>query len=248
MPTIAQPSVQSLFIEINFNGQTLATGTGFAANTAKGPVLITNRHNLTGRHQETGDPLSKTGGVPNYINIVHNCTRGLGQWVPRIEPLYENDKPCWIEHPKLGAKADIVALPLRQLVDVQLYPYDPSNPGPNIQAGPADPLSVIGFPFGISVGGALAVWATGFMASEPDIDFAGLPVFLIDCRSRQGQSGSPVVAYRSGGMVGLADGSTSVFSGPVSKFLGVYSGRINAESDLGLVWKAAAVGELIAAI
>jgi hypothetical protein len=248
MPTITQPSVKSLFIEINCSGQTLATGTGFIVNTRRGPALVTNRHNVTGRHQETGDPLSPTGGIPNYINIIHNCRSGLGTWVPRIEPLYQDDRPRWIEHPALGAEADFVALTLTQLLEVQTYPYDPANTGTEILVGPADPLSVVGFPFGISGGGALAVWATGFMASEPEVNFSGLPVFLINCRSRRGQSGSPVIAYRSGGMVALANGNTAAFSGPVYRFLGIYSGRINSESDLGLVWKASAIRELIESI
>ena len=105
-------------------------------------------------------------------------------------------------------------------------------------------MSVIGFPFGIQAGGSLAVWATGFVASEPDIDFNNLPVFLIDCRSRPGQSGSAVVSYRSGGMVRMDDGSSAVFAGPVCRFLGIYSGRLKAESDLGIVWKAAAIRQL----
>jgi hypothetical protein len=104
---------------------------------------------------------------------------------------------------------------------------------------------VIGFPFGITGGGLLAVWATGFVASEPSVDFDNLPVFLIDCRSRPGQSGSPVVAYRGGGAVAMQGGGTSIFTGAVWRFLGIYSGRINEQSDLGIVWKAAAVQELI---
>jgi len=83
------------------------------------------------------------------------------------------------------------------------------------------------------------------MASEPDINFGNLPVFLIDCRSRQGQSGSAVIAYRRGGMVAMANGGSAAFGGPVYKFLGIYSGRINQESDLGIVWKASAIKELI---
>jgi hypothetical protein len=83
------------------------------------------------------------------------------------------------------------------------------------------------------------------MASEPQVDFNDLPIFLIDCRSRQGQSGSAVLAYRSGGMVAMADGGSAAFDGPVWKFLGIYSGRINRESDLGIVWKASAIHELV---
>lgn len=246
MATIAKPSVQSLLIEMQFNGQSLSTGTAFVVNTpSRGPHLITNRHNVTGRHQDTGAPLSKTGGVPSDIVIVHNRKGALGQWVPRSESLYSNGSPRWIEHPALGAKADFVALPLTQLADVELYPYDPPNPGPDIQVGPADTVSVIGFPFGITAGGAFGVWATGFLASEPDVDFNNLPVVLIDCRSRQGQSGSPVLAYRAGGAVAMKNGGSAVFGGPVERFIGIYSGRINPESDLGIVWKASAIAELL---
>ena len=154
----------------------------------------------------------------------------------------------WIEHPTLGAKSDFVALQLRELDDVHLYPYDMVNTGPNLKVGPADSVSVVGFPFGLQVGGSMAIWATGFMASEPDININNLPVFLIDCRSRQGQSGSAVIAYRSGGMVAMQDGSSAAFSGPVTKFLGIYSGRINAESDLGIVWKASSIQELVVSV
>jgi len=46
----------------------------------------------------------------------------------------------------------------------------------------------------------------------------------------------------------MEDGGTAMFSGAVEKFIGIYSGRINAESDLGLVWKATAITELIATL
>ena len=162
--------------------------------------------------------------------------------------MFVGDTPRWIEHPTLGAKADFVALKLTQLDDVDLHPYDPSNPGPKIHVGPADSVSVIGFPFGQTAGGAFGVWATGFLASEPIVEFAKLPIQLIDCRTRPGQSGSPVIAYRAGGAVAMDDGSSAMFAGPVDRFIGVYSGRINNESDLGIVWKASAIAELIATL
>lgn len=177
--------------------------------------------------------------------IWHNATNGVGNWISRLEPLEANGVPTWHEHPLLGARADFVALPLTELVDVQLYPYDLTDAGPKIAVGPADAVSVIGFPFGMAAGGVFGVWATGFLASEPVVDFGGMPVQLIDCRPRQGQSGSPVVAYRNGGMVALEDGASAAFNGPVSRFLGIYSGRINAESDLGIVWKASAIRGLV---
>lgn len=249
MPGIALPSVQSLLIQMQFNDQSLSTGTAFIVSSAKGPLLITNRHNVTGRRQDNDEPLSKTGGIPNNIVIIHNVKGKLGTWSGVVEPILDaNHNPLWKEHPRYGKNADFVALPLTNTLNVELYPYDLNNTGPDVFVGPADSLSVVGFPFGIQAGGSLAVWATGFMASEPDIDFNDLPVFLIDCRSRQGQSGSAVIAYRSGGSVAMQDGSTAMFSGPITKFLGIYSGRVNTESDLGIVWKASAIKELVDSI
>jgi len=245
MPRISQPSLKSLLIQMRFNGQPLAVGTGFIVYARGRPHLITNRHNVTGRHQETGQPLSPTGGVPNEILINHNALGLLGRWIKTIEPLFEGEIPRWKEHPILGALADFVALPLSVRNNVGIYPYDLSHPGPNILVAPGDVVSVIGFPFGLTGGGSLPVWATGFVASEPQINYSDLPIMLIDCRSRPGQSGSPVVAYRSGGSVAMDDGSAAVFNGPIFRFVGVYSGRINPESDIGRVWKAAAIAELI---
>ena len=91
----------------------------------------------------------------------------------------------------------------------------------------------------------MGYWLPSFLASEPEVDFNNLPVMLIDCRSRPGQSGSSVIAYRNGGGVPMMNGGETMFGRPVWKFMGIYSGRINAESDLGIVWKASALDELI---
>jgi hypothetical protein len=242
---IQKPSLQSLFLQMQFDGTPIATGTGFVSESQIGPVLITNLHNVTGRNPATRQPLSPTGVIPNEVLIVHNRAGHLGQWVPKVEPLLEEDQPLWIEHPTLGSNVDFVALPLTDLQEVELYPYALGAEHPKIMVNPADTVSVVGFPFGIRSGGALAVWATGHVATEPDVDHNGKPVFLIDCRARQGQSGSAVIAHRPGGMVTLEDGSSTIFNGPVTRFLGIYSGRINVESDLGIVWKAQAIRELV---
>lgn len=245
MVTITEPSVKSLLIKMQFDGQPLATGTAFVAPSAKGPVLVTNRHNVTGRSPHTNELLHPSGGIPNEIVIVHNRKGQLGEWVFKTEKLIQNGTPLWYIHPTLGEKADFVALKLTDLEEIDLYSYDPSSPGPDLALGPADAISVVGFPFGKTAGGFLPVWATGFVASEPSLDFNDLPVFLVDCRTRQGQSGSPVIAYRNGGMTAMKDGGGSMFIGPVNRFLGIYSGRINAESDIGMVWKASAILELL---
>lgn len=243
--TFSEPSVKSLYLEMRFNGQKLASGTGFLVQKENCIYLITNRHNVTGRNNETGEVISQTGGIPNEIVIHHNRSGQPGVSVEKVEPLFIDEVRRWVEHPTLGEKVDFVALPLTSHADVAVYPYDLDNVGPEIYLAPSDVVSVVGYPFGLRGGGAFAVWATGFIASEPSADFNGQPVFLIDCRTRQGQSGSAVIAYRSAGVVAQKIGMLAVHEEPVTRFLGIYSGRVNKESDIGIVWKAEAIRELV---
>ncbi len=241
----SQPSFQSLYIEMRANGKTIDRGTAFVANSSSGAnFLITSRHNVTGRNQDSGDLLSEeTVAFPDSIAVWHNSSAALGEFIKVDVPLLVGGIPQWIEHPVLQANADFVALPISDRQDIEIYPYRAENLA-NMHIEPAETVSVVGFPFGERTGASFAVWATGFVASEPDINHGGRPVFLIDCRSRKGQSGSPVIRYRSGGGVITYDNGTEVVS-PICRLLGIYSGRINNESDLGIVWKAYALAELI---
>jgi hypothetical protein len=242
---VNQESAKSLLIRMRYSGQDLSIGTAFIANTQVGPVLVTNRHNVTGRNQLTDELMSKTGAVPNEIVVRHNQKGVVGQWVERVEPLYSGETKLWREHPTLGSRADFVALPLTQTEAVDLFPYSTAHKvSDRFLVGPSEIVSVIGFPFGVSASG-FGIWATGFIASEPEIDYDNLPVFLIDCRTRPGQSGSPVIAFRNGGAIPAAGGGMTFVNGPVHQFLGIYSGRINKDSDIGMVWKAAAVQQLL---
>ena len=242
---ILEPSVKSLLLSLGFNGKEMALGTGFIVQAPCGYVLITNRHNVTGKDNRTGELLSKTGGIPNQVSIWHNLKGRLGQWIKLVEPLLESDRPLWIEHPVLGEHADVVALPLTQTKGIDFYPYDLDWKSSLQQLMPSDILSVVGFPYGLSTGGRLAIWATGFVASEPSLP---LPTFLIDCRTRQGQSGSAVIAQRNGGAYPTVGGGVAVGGGAITEFLGIYSGRVNVDSDIGLVWKASIIKELIESI
>jgi len=73
------------------------------------------------------------------------------------------------------------------------------------------------------------------VASEPELDFEGLPRFLIDSRTKGGMSGSLVIARRQGSY--SRQGGGTVMGGQATRFLGVYSGRMRADLDLGIVWK-----------
>ena len=211
-------SVQSLFLQMIMNGKLLSTGTGFIVISERGPLLITNRHNVTGRNNTTNELLSKNGSIPDEIIIMHNSTKRILTWSTRTEKLLDDYNPTWIEHPTLGASADFVALLLKNLDDdIQLYPYDLNPPNNPIVVRPSETISVIGFPFGLNGGGALGIWATGFMATEHDINHNNLPTFLIDCRARPGQSGSAVIAHRNAAVMEAEDGSRFMSSGSVTR-------------------------------
>ena len=245
MITIALESAQSLLLEVRGNGQSLGTATGFLVKEKDRTFLITNRHVVTGRDQNTGKPIHPSCGIPDEVLIYQNKLRHLAHKVLKRESLFLFDSPRWFEHPALGHRADVVALELTDTNDVEVYDYSLEDLGPDIFLAPSVMVSVVGFPFGLAVGETLAVWSTGFIASDIEVDYMDLPVFLIDCRARKGQSGSPVVAYRAGGPVPLRNSATATYPGPVRKFLGIYSGRINAESDLGMVWKPDVIREIV---
>jgi hypothetical protein len=244
---IARPSVASLLLQLRAStGAVIGTATGFVVERNGHRHLVTNWHVVSGRRGDTGAILSRTGAVPQDLVVLHNVAGTLGSWVPRVEPLFTpTGAPRWREHPIHGRTIDVVALELTTLAGVDIHPYDPWAAGPGLATAVASGVSIIGFPFGVTGGGGLGVWVRGWIATEPATDYNDLPCFLVDSRTRQGQSGSPVVIFESGGAVAMADGGTAIFGGPVEQFLGVYSGRINDESDLGFVWKASALRDIV---
>ncbi|MEO6700545.1 MAG: hypothetical protein ABIP57_03495 [Jatrophihabitantaceae bacterium] len=84
------------------------------------------------------------------------------------------------------------------------------------------------------------------MAWPPRINWQQLPCFLVDCRTRVGQSGSPVVFFADAYTEFQAiDGKPR--RGPAWGLVGAYSGRIHKDSDVGIVWKRPVIGDIIEA-
>lgn len=192
--------------------------------------------------------MSRHGVLPDTIVVMCN-TKQLGTWAPREFSVRDVDeKPLWIEHPSLGADCDVVALPLSSDLEIEWFDYEISQ-----VSSPTDPIldpssevSIVGFPFGLTGGGLAAIWSRGTIATEPATNFQGAPMFLVDSRTRPGQSGSPVIFYQNGGVIRQQDGGTGMIMGPRTKLLGVYSGRINELSDLGMVWKISVIADIVA--
>lgn len=248
---LSQFSVQSRLLTPVWNDRPLSSATGFVFVHREVPYLITNWHVVSGRNSETGASLSSHGVAPDALVVRHFMSPLTGQAVPLVwadykEPLRaEDESPLWLEHPEYGHQVDVVALPLTNVSGAQLLPYSVNSESPAVRIAVSDWVSIIGFPLGAAASDKIAIWTRGSVASEPEIDFNGLPYFLIDARTRQGQSGSPVLFYTNGGPVVRPDGSIAVTVGVVSELLGIYSGRINSESDIGRVWKVRVIKEII---
>ena len=248
---IRAESKRSLFLSVLSNGEQIATATGIIGRSGLGKyALLTNWHVVSGTNPYTNE----IKGYPDAL-VIHHLAKtheeGHLRWVQITEPLLDADEqPLWKEHPTHGKMVDVAALPLTQMDGIQLLTsVGCDEPDYNdLDCGPADIVSVIGFPLGISSSGMkaedkLAVWATGFIASEPSVNYHGRPCFLIDSRTREGQSGSAVVSFRSGGT--FVPGPDYALMGDVCEFLGLYSGRVHKDADIGFVWKKKALEEVL---
>jgi hypothetical protein len=239
-------SARSLLIEMAVNSNALGTATAFVVESSGKHFLITNWHVVAGRDPDTNQLLSSTGAVPDEIRIVHHGKQKLGSWVIRSQKLYDQNRtPLWIEHP-LGNKIDLVAVPLTRLDPaVEVYPFDLKLADFDIVAEVAMPVSIIGFPYGLSSAGAWPIWKTGHIATDPDLDYGNCPVFLIDATTRGGMSGSPVVLRLFGGYNDRA-GNYIMAGGMSTRFLGVYAGRIHDQAEIGRVWRPHLINEILA--
>jgi hypothetical protein len=79
---------------------------------------------------------------------------------------------------------DLIALPLIHTENVQFYPRDLELRNYDIVVSPGDSVSIVGFPFGMAQHAGLPIWKTGTVASDPDINFNGRPMFIVDTTSR----------------------------------------------------------------
>jgi len=237
-PQIAAPNTQSLQITLLANDKELSSATGFLVSHEGELYLVTNWHVLSGRHAETQAILSATGATPDAVRIRHT-TDDLSVRVDRVEPLRDSDgNALWLELPLIQERrTDVAALRLTQFDGVRPYLYDVENVNKSIHVPIAERLSVIGFPFGITAGQGLPIWTQAFVATEPELAFDSAACFLVDSRTRTGQSGSPVIYYSESGMFSSSAGGLVIGGSGINiRFMGIYSGRINPESDLGRVW------------
>jgi len=235
-------------------GGRLARASGFfVRNRSEKCFLITNRHVVTAQNWDSG---SMEGTAPSAVRFSVPLTVPSGAggfWTSAAIRLGGDDwKPRWLEHPEYGGRADVVAIPLDDLAfeplpdgyDLDLVSYPVAGPPAHLNI--ANDLFVIGFPVGARPlrDGAIPIWTRGSIAWPPRLDWHGRPCFLIDSRTRSGQSGAPAVFYADETMTFL-DRDGCLRHGPAWGLVGVYGGRIHSDSDVGIVWKRSLVEDLV---
>lgn len=228
-------SVCSLYLEIFHHKTFLGQATGFTVKIGDSYYLITNKHVV-----ETKD---QSGTLEaNTLHIVFHSSQQLGRWIiKKVRLKDDNGNALWHEHN--NPLVDIAIIKIVDHANITIYPFDLSFKDTNMIASPAMSVSIIGYPLGIRTGGVFPVWKTGHIASDPDLDFNNLPALLIDATTRGGMSGSPVVVRQSNYQD--RDGNKIIATGFATLFLGVYSGRVNEESEIGIVWRPNLIEEIL---
>jgi hypothetical protein len=161
----------------------------------------------------------------------------------------EDDEPLWLVHP--ARNVDMAVVPIT-FTDDQLSVINPHPINTLVTSELAVHIGmdvfILGYPLGTGPPG-YPVWKRGSVASEPDLARLTTDYLLVDTASRPGMSGGPVILRSSGHHV-LANGDVSNEPKFLTRFIGVYSGRLVTKSQLdaqlGQVWPAEFIDEIIA--
>jgi Trypsin-like peptidase domain len=232
-------------LRMKFEETALSCGTCFFWKHKNTLYLVTNWHNLSGKDSLTKAHLSSNAGEPDRVQFDVFFNRDLNDRREVTIPLDNLDGPVWLQHPEFGSAIDVACLRLPDCVAPHVYSINEiyqNHPTTQI----ADDVFLIGYPLGISVH-QFPIWKRATVASEIQIDIDNLPKFYVDTASTIGMSGSPAIRRSMGG---ATEGGSIIHNGlPMTKLLGVYSGRVSSNGDasaqIGIVWKARVIDEII---
>jgi hypothetical protein len=231
--------------------------TAFFYKVHEAMKLVTNWHVVTGVDPATMQPIVRIdpatlqpidpGPLPTTLRLFYK--QHLTGDRPGVETvshdiaLYEKDSAVWTEH-NTRQNVDVVALDLDMtaLANFVNMPINSVDQEAKLRPYAGMDCFVLGYPEGMVGPGRTPIWKRASIATEPLYDFRNSPGFLIDTATRNGMSGSPVVARHSGYFQpdpSQAMTGTEII-GTVEKFVGIYSGRLGddpLEVQLGMVWR-----------
>ena len=230
-------------------------GTAFFYECEGETVIITNWHNLIGKHPQIGAALDAMRS-PSYIRakwpVVDDSVpkvEGAKQFYFQAQKIEIEDEsgPLWFEHPELGSVCDVVAIPVHKPTDWPSFIQEAANKidETSVPIEPGLKVTVIGFPQGMRTGPGLPVMKTGFLSSMPgyDVRLGGkfsdiggmkdgvqVPAMLLDVHTIPGMSGSPVFGEYTGFWnpddLSTSEVTGSSMLGTSRIFLGCYSSRV----------------------
>jgi hypothetical protein len=254
MIRIDQFSLSTTPLEQYFNETLLGTATGFLWSLNDQYYLVTNWHVVTCREFPTGKNLRKDAGRPKMLRAWF--TFASGDFQKQQYDIYIRDmqnEPRWLIHPV--RKVDIAVMPLNltedQMKVLQLCPMNKITSS-DLAVYVGMEVFILGYPFGVRMP-PNPVWKRGSIASEPDLAPLTDGFLMVDTASRPGMSGGPVI-LRSWKNHLLADGKSLPLDATMrTQFIGVYSGRLKPtlegdelDTQIGIVWPATAIDEIIA--
>ncbi len=248
----------------------VSQGTGFLYATTQPNgkdvdtlFLVTNYHVVTGN-----EPLSNARAQGDRLQFYFHASReDPSNYFPVAVPLYtKTGDPIWIQSRQFP-EADVVLVPIVPALyekGGQLSAFSEAHMQVDMKMRPTSQATLLGYPYGFfDTRNFLPVWKTGHLATEPDVDFQGQPVFLVDVSAFPGMSGAPVVGV-SNGVYESENGS--MMSGVQRRLLGIFSAmrmvktRASVDANgqqidtgtpapgdslqLGYVWKAQLIADI----
>jgi hypothetical protein len=249
------------YLEMFAGDNRLATGSSFFWRNDGRTFLVTNWHNLAGRNPLTHELMSSSGAVPDriafgvYKRVTEPDKQGFFEmaYTAASTPLNDSAGPLWLQHPEYGESVDVAAIDVSEAAKG----YEVSHCNEIESDATASPVVsqdafVVGFPFGLIASAPAPVWKRGTIALDPSFDADGLPKMLIDTATREGMSGSVVVAryITVGRTYRKRDGieSDPVLYATHDLVAGIYSGRHYPhleKAQLGIVWKRRAIDGVV---
>jgi hypothetical protein len=225
-----------------------AVGTAFFYRSAGQPFLITNWHNVTGLHPQTGKSLHSKGLIPNVLRLHYKKwvdeTKKVLQSQPLDLSLSDDGRPTWFEHSSRNA-VDVVALPLTAPDDCANVYINEVEQEQRLEAAAGMDCFILGFPEGLFGAAFTPIWKRGSIAAEPYLQHP----YYIDSATRRGMSGSPVI-IRHNGMFGMIGGvlTGAEVIGTVERFVAIYSDRIGDDElggQLGRAWQSSVLDDVL---
>lgn len=269
MTTVQDYFVKSTLILANADSDndTKESASGFFYEYGYKYYLITNKHVLEFVDEDEVESIEDLEDSeishPDeiYIYIRYNPIDITDTTREKIELFDSNDDPLWITHP--DPVIDVVAIPLQIDLDVtsnRAYSKDNFVPDDIVVLG-GDSAMALGFPKGLYDSNTyFPIIRDGLIATPPNLDYKGKPIFLMDAKMHDGTSGSPVLTQPSS--IQRTEKGIAQMSGTPSYLLGVHSGpeyapplqkedkKIDQEDydptlDLNIVWKAEVIEEML---